>query len=209
MTMIKVDDVAVVFEGTRRLRWATPTGLSTTPPRCRDQRDQRDPIVLRLWPDVGAGSELRLWVRSCGRTLVVFEGFDRPVAVPGHRRLVLPAGVVEHTDRTPEVGRVHDRLLSVRPFTWLPAEHRSRGSDFLAQAGAIDSGVHPGLPGPVVVVEEDLIGTSCPVRFLFSRRPLGLGEFREVIARLYRPKEVGRERPAAPRHLADLQQRAA
>jgi hypothetical protein len=108
----------------------------------------------------------------------------------------IPMGAVELTRSDADRAS-----LCVQPLTWLTAKDRARGEAFAAGAEELFAESHlPAAPH----VEDDLIGTREPLRFVYYRRSLGIDTLREVITRVFAARHsaqvlpIGHGHPARP-----------
>lgn len=184
MSMICLGDVTVVFDGSSRLCWDRR-------PRQAAPGDDRHapPTLLGVWPEPGPAAALRLRVRLGWPTVVVLDPYDRPVQLPHHRVAVptdQPSGLVELTVEPDRDGPDRQRRLAVTPMSWMSPRDRLRGERFLDAtrglgARTLSRGVWP------VVIEDDLVGGSEPLRFVCVRGSLALDQLERLIERIYHP----------------------
>jgi hypothetical protein len=77
-------------------------------------------------------------------------------------------------------------VLQIPPLTWLGLTQQARGLAFAGTAGKIAAST-PQEIRPPILVEEHLIGSSVPLRFVYQQAPIAIDELREVIAHLFKP----------------------
>lgn len=180
MTTMIVDEVLVVFEGSRRLR-RRPAGSS-------GGTAADDVTLAPVWPEPGEAARLRLWIRLGWPTLVLLDPHARSLATPrpptGRGAGTLPSGVVE-LPPDPRDPPGH-RRMAVDDLSWMSRRDRLRGACFLAEARAawpaVGRGVWPAL------VEDELIGSDQPLRFACTPTDIGYDQLRHLIGRLYAAK---------------------
>jgi hypothetical protein len=181
MSMICLDDVTVVFDGTNRLRWRS-LPVATGADRC-----DAPLTLIGVWPDPATAAAMRLRVRLGWPTLVVLNPDDRPVLLP-HHRVAAPAdrpGLVELTVEAKPDGPDRQRQLEVIPMSWMSPRDRQRGKRFLDATHALRATFNRGmLP---VIIEDDLLGSAEPLRFACVRGKLAIDQLERLIERIYRP----------------------
>jgi len=111
--------------------------------------------VDHLWPSASTGTYLRRQIAHGQKVVVVVDAGD--AAVP-------PTGP------------------PVPLFDWLSPADRDRGFDFLSSAPGAFA---PWPEGSACRVEESLIGSSEPLRFLVQLCPLGFSALQSALRRLY------------------------
>lgn len=184
MTMLWLDDVPVVFDGTARIEWVHVRPWHRL--AGSDEAADLPPAVVHgVWPDVATRAMLLRRISQLGRTLVVFDLERLELTVARHRIPRLPAGAIA-ADR-PD-GSV---ALAVRPIDWLGEGDRARGLSFLARARA-STRLVDALDSPVIV-EHELVGGPVPLRFVCHRGPLCIDQLRRVVQQVF----AGTARPAA------------
>ena len=177
MTMLNLDGVLVIFEGLRhRLRWEhQPDWLPALElierprPECR--------VLGHIWPDRTAATTLRREIGHGQRAVVVLDGQSPVIDLPRSMVPRIPVGAIEVSGCNGDRASLH-----VQPLTWLPSRDRARGESFAAGAEELFDDQHPPTSPHV---EEDLIGTREPLRFVYYRRAMGLDTLRDVIARVF------------------------
>jgi hypothetical protein len=113
--------------------------------------------------------------------LVVLDGSAGQLVLEKARVPKVPIGVLDNGLVGPDL-----RSISVPAFNWLRSAERARGEAFQVRAQMkIQTG--PDQQRQVIVLEEPLLGSQEPVRFLYSRKPLEVDLLRGVIARLQAP----------------------
>jgi hypothetical protein len=181
MTMINIDDVSVVYEGAHRLTWTRQSSwinpapfLEHTPPA--------GGLIGSLWPDKGAQRHICRQIDQGRRTVVIFDGRP-PIARISRKGLRhVPAGAVEIDGVDQDVS-----TLFIPPLNWLSAEHSARGAAFSARVRqVIDRS--PRAASSSAIVEDHLIGTQEPLRFIFRQGATTISELRAIFDRLYKPE---------------------
>ena len=178
MTVLNVDGALVVFEGIHRLQWHNPDWFNESSTDGESVSDGR--ILSHIWPDRETGARIRRSIDQHQRVVVVLEERLPIITLARHRVRRIPDGAIElaGSDST-------EYHLAIPPFTWLTEKHRRRGEEFTTNSGHI--GTPPtGGALPDLLVEDSLIGTHEPVRFIHALAPLSFGVLRAAIDRLYR-----------------------
>ena len=184
MTLINVDGVSVIFEGTARLRWGRGPGWLPALSSARSLLP--DPVVHSVWPDVESRAAIRLRIRLNGRTVIAFGSHDMQILLSRRRVSQIPAGAFDMCH--PDTAKC---LLGVAPLSWLNAGDRERGLDFYARVtGLAQQSLFPG--EPPILVEDNLVGAREPLRFIYRPGGMGIGQLRQVIADIY-PTGPGEE----------------
>lgn len=174
MTMIWLDDVPVIFEGRPRIRWdSAHAGHRMT----HDHQEGAGPVVGSLWPDNTTRTMLRRRLQQLGPTLVVFDIDAADVVLPAIRVPSIPDGA---TTRVRSDGQL---TMIVQPLNWLDPITRDRGLAFLEDVRTTAPSI-TGADDPFV--EDDLVGSQEPLRFVGHRGPLGLDQLRRTMDHLFR-----------------------
>lgn len=177
MTMLNLDGVLVIFEGlTHRLRWDQQPGwlpalevIERPRPECR--------VLGHIWPDRTAAATLRREIGHGQKTVVILDGQSPVIDLPRSMVPRIPVGAIDVS-----AGGGDRASLCVQPLTWLAPRDRARGESFAAGAEELFAEQHP--PSSPHV-EDDLIGTREPLRFVYYRRAMGIDTLRDVIARVF------------------------
>jgi len=179
MTIINVDGVQVIFEGIRRLRWE-PQPAWAHPLASMGQTRPREWIVGSVWPTKNTQALVRRQIDHGQRTVVVFDGTIPIATVSRERAPKVPVGAVELDSLDEE-----KRTLFIPPLIWLSAADRARGEAFSvrAQQFADEKLAHVSSP---LFIEQDLIGTREPLRFVYRAGAISIGELSDVINQMYR-----------------------
>ena len=142
---IECDDALIVFEGPRRIRRRTATGLD-------------------LWPDAAEAEEVRDRIET-GRPILVILGGAQAEAT------VLTEQFAEAPPALAKLARALASDLSPLPvpaLDWLPSEVRDRGLRFL-MASTLHARRTPALLCPALAL--DSLDVTCPhVRFAHLHR---------------------------------------
>src|SRR5664279_5168193 len=178
MTIINVDGVQVIFEGIRRLRWE-PQPAWAHPLASVGQTRPREWIVGSVWPNKSTQALVRRQIDHGQRTLVVFDGTLPIATVSRERAPKVPVGAVELDSPDDE-----KRTLFIPPLIWLSATDRARGEAFSARAKqfADEKLTHASTP---LFIEQDLIGTREPLRFVYRLGAISIGELSDTIKQMY------------------------
>ena len=177
MTMLNLDGVLVIFEGLKhRLRWEQQPGwlpalevIERPRPECR--------VLGHIWPNRTAAATLRREIGHGQKAVVILDGQSPVIDLPRTMVPRIPVGAVDVS------GRTADRAsLRVQPLSWLAPKDRARGEAFASGADELFDDQHP--PSSPHV-ENHLIGTREPLRFVYYRRAMGIDTLRDVIARLF------------------------
>lgn len=152
--MILVNGVLIIDEGARRLRWQVgPTRNSH--PRMVEEWNAGE-VIGKTASDV-----IRRQIEHGQRTLVVLKQDDcdvvspNPTALTGGQRPGRPTA----TDQEPFKARL-------QPLSWLNPAHRSRGLAFAAECRRLTTKTARCFLPPLLV-EDELIGTGEPLRFVY------------------------------------------
>lgn len=182
MTVLNVDGALVIFEGIHRLQWRQDWH-EQWPADGRCGSPER--TLSSIWPDKDTGARIRRQIDQHLRVVVVLEDTTPVITLARRRVPSTPSGAIElaGSDST-------TCLLSIPPFTWLAERHRRRGEEFVDNA-AQHTSPSLGRAVPDLLVEDSLIGTREPVRFIFGTAPLTFGVLRAAIDRLYRSSTPG------------------
>ncbi len=178
--MLNLDGVLVIYEGLKhRLRWEQQPGWFaalelTERPRLESR------VLGHIWPDHSVQTMIRRAIDHGQKAVVVLDGQSPIIDLPRASVPRIPTGAIDLT------GSDDDRAsLCIPPLTWLGPKDRARGEAFGSGAeGLFDGQNTPSAP----CVEDDLIGTREPLRFVYDRRPLGIDTLRDVIARVFTPQ---------------------
>ena len=183
--MLNLDGVLVIFEGLKhRLRWEHQPGW--IPALELIERPRPESRVLgHIWPNRAVKATIRR--DRHGQKAVVIHDDHSPDRSALNQVPRIPTGAIELT------GSDDDRAsLCVQPLTWLAPKDRARGEAFASGAEDLFDEQHsPSSPH----VEDDLIGTREPLRFVYYRRPLGIDTLRDVIARVFTPQQSAQVLP--------------
>ena len=177
MTMLNLDGVLVIYEGLKhRLRWEHQPGW--IPALELSERPRSESRVLgHIWPNRTAAATIRREIGHGQKAVVVLDGQSPVIDLPRAMVPRIPMGAVDLT------GSDGDRAsLCVQPLTWLAPKDRARGEAFASGAEDLFDEQHP-QSSPHV--EDDLIGTREPLRFVYYRRAMGIDTLRDVIARVF------------------------
>jgi hypothetical protein len=189
-TMISIDGIFIIFEGIHRLRWkphhewSLPTA-STVPTRPHSR------VIEHVWPDQDSRRRIQRQIEHGQRVVVVFDEKPPKITLASEQVPRVPAGSV--LSEEPQDGVCS---LFIPPLNWLRPAERGRGEAFVGQSSMIVSGTsHDSLPR--LLVEDSLVGTAQPLRFVYQTRPLTIDVLRNTMSRLYTPAPPGRS--AVPR----------
>ena len=194
MTMLNLDGVLVIYEGLKhRLRWEHQPGW--IPALELIERPRPESRVLgHIWPNRAVQTMIRREIGHGQKTVVVLDGQSPIIDLPRAMVPRIPTGAIELT------GSNDDRAsLCVQPLIWLAPKDRARGEAFATGAEDLFDEPHP--PSSPQV-EDDLIGTSEPLRFVYYRRPMGIDTLRDVIARVFTPQHSAHVLPIGHGHAA-------
>jgi len=181
MVMLSIDGVHVIFEGARRLRWERRPSWPS-PAGAGQQPWPDDLVVGHVWPEQNLQPRLRREIEHGQRTLVVLDGCDPVITLPRSKMPNVPTGA--------KVLSVCDegiQTVLIPPFTWLGPADRARGETFLSRANEIVGNVLQQSLRPHHLLEEDLLGTAVPLRFVYREQAFTISELRSLIRRLYWP----------------------
>jgi len=177
MTMVKLDGVLVIYEGLKhRLRWEHQPGWIPALELIERPRPESR-VLSHIWPTHTVQAKIRREIGHGQKAVVVLDGQPPWIELPRAMVPRIPEGAVDVT------GSDGDRAsLSVQPLTWLAPKDRARGEAFASVAGDLFDETHP--PSSPHV-EDELIGTREPLRFVYYRRAMGIDTLRDVIARVF------------------------
>ena len=196
MTMLNLDGVLVIFEGLKhRLRWEHHPGwLPAIEVIERPRPESR--VLGHIWPDRTAAGSLRREIGHGQQAVVVLDGQSPVIDLPRTMVPRIPMGAVEVS------GCNADRAsLRVQPLAWLASRDRARGEAFASGVEELFDEQHP--PSSPHV-EDDLIGTREPLRFVYHRRAMGIDTLRDVIARVFTAQQSAHMLPIGHGHHALL-----
>jgi len=179
MTMIYIDKVPVIFEGTPRLRWerVPRAGVPWTWPMGPDPVET---VLGGVWPDNRDLVTIRRLALTRGRLVIVLDGSRESISVHRHRVPRVPDEV--RVTENPDTGRL---LLEVHHLSWLPvATDRVRGMAFRAEAMRATE-QYSGSGSPPIMLEDDLLKSTEPLRFLYRRGNINITDLRTNISCLY------------------------
>ena len=178
MTVLNVDGALVIFEGIHRLQWRHREWFHRSSADGESVSFER--TLSHLWPDRETGARIRRSIDQHQRVVVVLEEKLPVITLARHRVHRIPDGAFELAGSNST-----EYLLAIPPFTWLAEKHRRRGEEFTANSKQFGT-PSPGGALPDLLVEDSLIGTHEPVRFIYALAPLSFGVLRAAIDRLYR-----------------------
>ncbi|HYN71182.1 MAG TPA: hypothetical protein VES60_01680 [Nakamurella sp.] len=192
MTMLNLDGVLVIYEGLKhRLRWEHQPGW--IPALELIERPRPESRVLgHIWPNRTAAAMIRREIGHGQKAVVVLDGQSPVIDLP---RAVVPRIPMGAIDLTESDGA--RASLCVQPLTWLAPKDRARGEAFASGAEDLFDEPHP--PSSPHV-EDDLIGTREPLRFVYYRRALGIDTLRDVIARVFSAQHSAQVLPIGHGH---------
>lgn len=185
--MISIDGILIIFEGIHRLRWiplhvwSPPLG-STVQPRSTGR------VFGHIWPDHDNRRRIQRQIEHGQRVVVVFDEQPPIVTLPSEMVPRVPEGSIKSE------GSDHGLCsLFIPPLNWLRSADRGRGEAFVGQAGMIASGnSRDSLPR--LLVEDSLVGTAEPLRFVYQTRTLTIDVLRNALSWLYAPERSDRSR---------------
>ena len=192
MTMLNLDGVLVIYEGLKhRLRWEHQPGW--IPALELSERPRPESRVLgHIWPNRTAAATIRREIGHGQKAVVVLDGQSPVIDLPRAMVPRIPVGAVDLT------GSDGDRAsLCVQPLTWLAPKDRARGEAFASGAEDLFDEQHP--PSSPHV-EDDLIGTREPLRFVYYQRAMGIDTLRETIARVFTAQRSAQVLPIGHGH---------
>lgn len=174
--MLNIEGVFVIYDGGHRVRLAhRPARPVLFDPLNRESISE---TTDHLWPSPSTGTYLRRQIAHGQKVVVVVEADDVAVMPTGESSLLRsPAAAVSsrrHQERGP--------ALTVPLFDWLSPGDRARGISFVAGTRHAPA---PRSAGSRCLIEESLIGTGEPLRFLVQFSALGFGSLQSVIRQLY------------------------
>jgi hypothetical protein len=185
--MISIDEILIIFEGIHRLRWIpqhawSPPSASNLEPRPHGR------TIGHIWPDNDNRRRIQRQIEHGQRVVVVFDEQPPIITLPIASVPKTPEGSVRTEDS--EDGMCS---LFIPPLTWLRPADRGRGEAFVGQAGMIASGTSRDAL-PRVLVEDSLVGTAQPLRFVYQTSPLTIDVLRTTTTWLYAPARPDRSR---------------
>lgn len=178
MTMINLDGVRVVYEGVHRIRWVHAPGWGKLQEGKHLSRLSCT-VVGHVWPEMAIQATLRRQIEHGQRTVVVVDGRAPIVELHGDRLPSIPVGA-----ELVEAVKEGHKAIFIPPFTWLSPGSRRRGEAFVSRVSTVE-GRPAGQLRTHQFVEEELIGTGEPLRFVYSERALYVSELRQLIRKLY------------------------
>jgi hypothetical protein len=178
--MISIDGILIIFEGIHRLRWKPQHAWS--PPMAPIVPERPTSRVIgHVWPDQDSRRRIQRQIEHGQRVVVVLDEKPPIITLPSENVPRVPAGSV--LSEEPRHGVCS---LLIPPLTWLRPPERGRGEAFVGQASMIASGTsRDSLPR--LLVEDSLVGTAKPLRFVFQTRPLAIDVLRNTMSWLYEP----------------------
>ena len=192
MTMLNLDGVLVIYEGLKhRLRWEHQPGW--IPALELTERPTPEGRVLgHIWPSRAIQATIRREIGHGQKAVVVLDGQSPVIDLPRAMVPRIPVGATEVTGCDGERA-----TLCVQPLSWLAPKDRARGVAFASGAANL---LNEPQPPSSPHVEDDLIGSREPLRFVFYPRPMGIDTLRDVIARVFPAQHSARVLPISHGH---------
>jgi hypothetical protein len=147
--------------------------------------------IVNIWPDSRGRRRIQREIEHGQRVIVVLDGKPPTITLPRADAHRVPEGAVRIEGLDPAVCS-----LSIPPLTWLRPPDRRRGEAFVIRSEMIASATTPDRQLPSLV-EDSLIGTPEPLRFVYQTGSLTIDALRSTISSLYADALPDLTRPVA------------